>query len=175
MPSIFRVATLGAAATTAALSFFVATKPALSEQKRAEEIPATAGTADNRPTFSEGFVGMVGNTPLVKRTVNPRSTASISRISTQVRIKSLSDATGCNIYGKAEYMNPSGSVKDRAAVNMVDLAMRSGLIKRGDVVCEATGGNTGVSLALVSASQGFRTILCMTAGVVPCTSCIMLL
>lgn len=62
-------------------------------------------------------------------------------------------------------MNPSGSVKDRAAVNMVDLAMRSGLIKRGDVVCEATGGNTGVSLALVSASQGFRTILCMTAGV----------
>jgi cysteine synthase A len=90
---------------------------------------------------------------------------SLTAIEMQVRIKSLSDATGCNIYGKAEYMNPSGSVKDRAAVNMVDLAMRSGMIKRGDVVCEATGGNTGVSLALVSASQGFRTILCMTAGV----------
>jgi len=89
----------------------------------------------------------------------------LTAIEMQVRIKSLSDATGCNIYGKAEYMNPSGSVKDRAAVNMVDLAIRSGMIKRGDVVCEATGGNTGVSLALVSASQGFRTILCMTAGV----------
>jgi cysteine synthase A len=90
---------------------------------------------------------------------------NFTAFSMQVRIKSISDATGCNIYGKAEYLNPSGSVKDRAAVNMVDLAMRSGLIKRGDVVCEATGGNTGVSLALVSASQGFRTILCMTAGV----------
>jgi cysteine synthase A len=109
---------------------------------------------------------MVGNTPLViQKEKLTCAVLEFTPFSIQVRIKSLSDATGCNIYGKAEYLNPSGSVKDRAAVNMVDLAMRSGLIKRGDVVCEATGGNTGVSLALVSASQGFRTILCMTAGV----------
>eukprot|EP00606_Chrysophyceae_sp_TOSAG23-5_P000525 GSChrysophyteH2.ASY1.ANO1.1548.1 assembled CDS len=73
-----------------------------------------------------------------------------------LRIKSLSAATGCTILGKAEWLNPSGSVKDRAAKQIVIEAERSGKLKKGGTIIEASGGNTGVALAAMSASMGYK-------------------
>ena len=84
----------------------------------------------------------VGNTPLI-------------------HLKAVSEATGCNVYGKAEYMNPSGSVKDRAAKQLVFEAEKSGYLKPGGTIIEGTGGNTGVALAALGASKGYNVILCM--------------
>lgn len=86
----------------------------------------------------------VGNTPLLE-------------------LKSLSRLTGCKIYAKAEFMNPCGSVKDRAAKYLLLDAEEKGLITKGDVVVEATGGNTGISLALLAAARGYRTLFTMPA------------
>ncbi|TYZ62370.1 hypothetical protein PybrP1_004514 [[Pythium] brassicae (nom. inval.)] len=86
--------------------------------------------------------GAVGNTPLLELT-------------------SLSRLTGCRIYAKAEFMNPGGSVKDRAAKFLLLDAETRGQLKKGDAVVEATGGNTGVSLALLSAARGYRTLFTM--------------
>lgn len=77
-----------------------------------------------------GFVGALGNTPLI-------------------RLNRLSEETGCNIMGKAEFMNPGGSVKDRAAYYVVLDAEEKGLIKSGGTVIEGTAGNTGIGLAHV--------------------------
>ena len=85
----------------------------------------------------EGFCGAVGNTPLI-------------------RIPSLSAMTGCDILGKAEFMNPGGSIKDRAALWMVQDAMSRGILLPGGLVVEATAGNTGVGLAHVCRSKGLR-------------------
>uniref|UniRef100_K3XBS8 Cysteine synthase n=1 Tax=Globisporangium ultimum (strain ATCC 200006 / CBS 805.95 / DAOM BR144) TaxID=431595 RepID=K3XBS8_GLOUD len=84
----------------------------------------------------------VGNTPLIE-------------------LKSLSKLTNCKIYAKAEYMNPCGSVKDRAAKFLILDAEESGAIKAGDTIVEATGGNTGVSLALLAAARGYKTMFTM--------------
>src|SRR5689334_22235956 len=75
----------------------------------------------------KGFAGAVGNTPLI-------------------RLKRLSEETGCEILGKAEFLNPGGSVKDRAALFIVEDAERRGTLKPGGTVVEGTAGNTGIGL-----------------------------
>jgi len=88
------------------------------------------------------FVDSVGNTPLIK-------------------LRKASEITGCTILGKAEFLNPGGSVKDRAAKFMVLDAERRGLIERGGLIVEGTAGNTGIGLALVGNSRGYRTLILM--------------
>lgn len=95
------------------------------------------------PLVSEtGFVGAIGNTPLL-------------------RLNKLSEETGANIYGKAEFMNPGGSVKDRAALYVILDAERKGLIKPGGTVVEGTAGNTGIGLAHVCRSRGYKCVIYM--------------
>ncbi|MDX1710027.1 MAG: cysteine synthase A [Rhodovibrionaceae bacterium] len=88
----------------------------------------------------DGFVDTIGNTPLI-------------------RLKHASDATGCDILGKAEFLNPGGSVKDRAAWAIVKDAEERGLLRPGGVVVEGTAGNTGIGLALVGNARGYRTVI----------------
>jgi cysteine synthase A len=89
------------------------------------------------------FIDSIGNTPLLY-------------------LKSLSDLTGCEIYGKAEFMNPGGSVKDRAALAMIRDAEKKGLLKKGGLIVEATAGNTGIGLALIGNILGYRTKFLVT-------------
>jgi cysteine synthase A len=93
-------------------------------------------------TIRRGFVDAVGNTPLIL-------------------LEGVSKATGCQIYGKAEFMNPGGSVKDRAAKWIVLEAERSGALRPGGTVVEGTAGNTGIGLAHVCHARGYRLILLM--------------
>lgn len=88
---------------------------------------------------------LVGNTPLI-------------------RIESLSKLTGCEIYGKAEFLNPGGSVKDRAAKGIIMDAEKKGLLKPGGVIVEGTAGNTGIGLAVLAASRGYKVIVSMPEG-----------
>jgi cysteine synthase len=90
----------------------------------------------------EGFVGAVGNTPLI-------------------RLRRLSEETGCDILGKAEFMNPGGSVKDRAAKWIVLDAERRGVLKPGGTVVEGTAGNTGIGIAHVCNARGYRCVIVM--------------
>ncbi|MEM7445744.1 MAG: cysteine synthase A [Pseudomonadota bacterium] len=90
----------------------------------------------------QGFVGTVGNTPLI-------------------RLNHLSDETGCEILGKAEFLNPGGSVKDRAALAIIRDAEKKGQLKPGGVIVEGTAGNTGIGLALVGNSLGYRSVIVM--------------
>src|ERR671932_1441865 len=87
-----------------------------------------------------GFIGTIGNTPLI-------------------RLNSFSEETGCEILGKAEFLNPGGSVKDRAALFIVKDAEERGLLRPGGVIVEGTAGNTGIGLALVGNALGFRTVI----------------
>jgi cysteine synthase A len=91
---------------------------------------------------SEGFTGAIGNTPLI-------------------RLHRLSEETGCEILGKAEFMNPGGSVKDRAAKWIVLDAEQRGLLRPGGTVVEGTAGNTGIGLAHVCNARGYRCIIVM--------------
>jgi cysteine synthase len=88
----------------------------------------------------DGFVGSVGNTPLI-------------------RLQRASEMTGCEILGKAEFLNPGGSVKDRAALYIVKDAEERGLLRPGGVIVEGTAGNTGIGLALVANARGYRTVI----------------
>jgi len=88
------------------------------------------------------FVDAVGNTPLIK-------------------LRQASELTGCTILGKAEFLNPGGSVKDRAAKYMVLDGERRGVIERGGLIVEGTAGNTGIGLALVGNARGYRTLILM--------------
>jgi cysteine synthase A len=88
----------------------------------------------------DGFVGTIGNTPLI-------------------RLRGASERTGCNVLGKAEFLNPGGSVKDRAALYMILDAEKRGLLKPGGVIVEGTAGNTGIGLALVGNARGYRTVI----------------
>jgi cysteine synthase len=88
----------------------------------------------------DGFVGAIGNTPLI-------------------RLRGPSQLTGCNILGKAEFLNPGGSVKDRAALYIILDAEKRGLLKPGGLIVEGTAGNTGISLALVGNARGYRTVI----------------
>jgi cysteine synthase len=76
-----------------------------------------------------------------------------------IRLNRASDATGCEIWGKAEFMNPGQSVKDRAALFIIRDAERLGLLRPGGVVVEGTAGNTGIGLAMVGAALGYRTVI----------------
>src|SRR5687767_6398949 len=76
-----------------------------------------------------------------------------------IRLTRASQATGCEIYGKAEFMNPGGSVKDRAALYIVKDAEERGLLEPGGVIVEGTAGNTGIGLALVANARGYRTVI----------------
>ena len=78
-----------------------------------------------------------------------------------IYLKALSEETGCAIYGKAEFMNPGGSVKDRAARGMLREAEKKGLLKPGGTLVEGTGGNTGIALAALGAAKGYKVILTM--------------
>ena len=87
-------------------------------------------------------------------------TSSIGK-TPMIRISSLSEETGCEILGKAEFMNPGGSVKDRAALWMIEEAEKSGELKTGGTVVEGTAGNTGIGLAHVCNNRGYETIIYM--------------
>jgi cysteine synthase A len=89
-----------------------------------------------------GFVAAIGNTPLI-------------------RLKAVSEMTGCDIYGKAEFMNPGGSVKDRAAKAIIEDAEAKGLIGPGGLIVEGTAGNTGIGLTMVGNAKGYRSVIVM--------------
>ena len=78
-----------------------------------------------------------------------------------IRLDGPSEATGCEILGKAEFLNPGGSVKDRAALNIVREAEASGALKPGGTIVEGTAGNTGIGLALVGGALGYEVIIVM--------------
>jgi cysteine synthase A len=88
----------------------------------------------------DGFVGAIGNTALI-------------------RLRGPSELTGCEILGKAEFLNPGGSVKDRAALYIILDAEKRGLLKPGGTIVEGTAGNTGIGLALVGNARGYRTVI----------------
>ena len=90
----------------------------------------------------QNFLEMVGNTPLI-------------------RLNAVSDATGCEIYGKAEFANPGGSVKDRAAKGIIEAAEAAGTLTKGGTIVEGTAGNTGISLTLAGNSRGYRSVIVM--------------
>lgn len=92
--------------------------------------------------LSPDLATAIGNTPLI-------------------RLRQASAATGCEILGKAEFMNPGGSIKDRTALGLLDDAERRGLIAPGGTLVEGTAGNTGIGLALLGNSRGYRTIIVM--------------
>ena len=91
-------------------------------------------------TIKNDLAMAVGNTPLIK-------------------LRAVSEATGCTILGKAEFLNPGQSVKDRAALFIIRDAVAKGLLKPGGTIVEGTAGNTGIGLALVGASMGFKTVI----------------
>src|ERR1035438_8766933 len=76
-----------------------------------------------------------------------------------IKLKQASEATGCTILGKAEFMNPGQSVKDRAGKWMILEAEKRGDLKRGGLVLEGTAGNTGIGLAVVASARGYRTLI----------------
>src|SRR5919107_2674579 len=88
----------------------------------------------------DGIIEAIGNTPLIK-------------------LRHASEATGCTILGKAEFMNPGQSVKDRAGRQMILEAEKNGELKPGGLVVEATAGNTGIGLAVVASARGYRTLI----------------
>jgi cysteine synthase len=90
--------------------------------------------------IKQGFVGSIGNTPLI-------------------RLNSFSEETGCEILGKAEFLNPGGSVKDRAALFIIEDAERQGLLKPGGTVVEGTAGNTGIGLAHICNAKGYKCLI----------------
>ena len=90
--------------------------------------------------------------------VCPSSIDAIGR-TPLIRLRHASAVTGCEIYGKAEFMNPGGSVKDRAALFIVKDAEERGLLKPGGVIVEGTAGNTGIGLAVVANARGYRTVI----------------
>ncbi len=92
--------------------------------------------------FNNGFAETIGNTPLI-------------------RLRQASALTGCTILGKAEFLNPGGSIKDRAALAIVEDAENRGLLRPGGVIVEGTAGNTGIGLALVGNARGYRTVIVM--------------
>jgi len=90
----------------------------------------------------DGLPGAIGGTPLIK-------------------LRRISEVTGCTVLGKAEFLNPGGSVKDRAALFILLDAERRGLIEPGSTVVEGTAGNAGVGLALMGNARGYRTVIVM--------------
>jgi cysteine synthase len=92
--------------------------------------------------WAPDIISLIGNTPLLT-------------------LKGPSQETGCTILGKAEFLNPGGSVKDRAALGIIEDAESQGLLKPGGIIVEGTAGNTGIGLAVVGAARGYKTIIVM--------------
>src|SRR5215472_3943597 len=90
--------------------------------------------------IKKDVIAAIGNTPLI-------------------RLRQASDATGCEILGKAEFLNPGQSVKDRAALFIVEDAIKRGMLRPGGTIVEGTAGNTGIGLALVANAMGFKTVI----------------
>ena len=89
-----------------------------------------------------GFVNAIGNTPLI-------------------RLQGVSELSGCDIFGKAEFMNPGGSIKDRAAKAIIDDAESRGLLGPGGLIVEGTAGNTGIGLTMVGNAKGYKSVIVM--------------
>ena len=89
-----------------------------------------------------GFINAIGKTPLIK-------------------LNGISELTGCNVFGKAEFMNPGGSVKDRAAKAIVEDAESRGLLSPGGLIVEGTAGNTGIGLTMVGNAKGYKSVIVM--------------
>ena len=100
-----------------------------------DSLPPGGRTAD-------GLSGAIGHTPLI-------------------RLRRASEATGCTILGKAEFMNPGGSVKDRAGLAIIADAEARGVLKPGGIIVEGTAGNTGIGLTLVANARGYRSVIVM--------------
>src|SRR5205814_5220129 len=98
------------------------------------------GQGDRALPFANGVPAAVGRTPLIK-------------------LERASEATGCTILGKAEFMNPGQSVKDRAALYIIQDAVKRGTLKPGGTVVEGTAGNTGIGLTVIGNALGFRTVI----------------
>jgi cysteine synthase A len=113
-----------------------------SSDNESENVSNTERTPERNDNVRHGFADAVGNTPLI-------------------RLNRLSEETGCEILGKAEFMNPGGSVKDRAAKGIVEDAERTGRLKAGGTVVEGTAGNTGIGLAHVCNARGYRCVIVM--------------
>ena len=92
--------------------------------------------------IQNNFIEGIGNTPLIK-------------------LRGASELTGCNIYGKAEYLNPGGSIKDRAAWALIKDAEDKKLISKGGTIVEGTAGNTGIGLCLVGNARGYKSVIVM--------------
>ncbi|NBR04102.1 MAG: pyridoxal-phosphate dependent enzyme, partial [Alphaproteobacteria bacterium] len=93
-------------------------------------------------TGSQELLDAIGNTPLI-------------------RLRGPSEATGCDIYGKAEFMNPGGSVKDRAALAIIEDAEERGDLRPGGMIVEGTAGNTGIGLTMVGNAKGYTSVIVM--------------
>ena len=93
-------------------------------------------------TVHANIVDAIGNTPLIK-------------------LRKASELTGCTILGKAEFLNPGQSVKDRAALGIIRDAEKSGALKPGGVIVEGTAGNTGIGLTVVGNALGYKTVIVM--------------
>src|SRR5829696_3857983 len=113
--------------------------PVLSQPGRSFRVRPFA-TGDGTMQIRDGIVEAIGNTPLIK-------------------LERASAATGCTILGKAEFMNPGQSVKDRAALFIIEDAVQKGLLRPGGVIVEGTAGNTGIGLAIVGNALGYRSVI----------------
>ena len=92
--------------------------------------------------YIDNISKLVGNTPLIK-------------------LRQVSEETGCNILGKAEFLNPGQSVKDRAALWIIKDAEKNGLIEKGGLIVEGTAGNTGIGLTVIGQALGYKTLIVM--------------
>ena len=97
---------------------------------------------ETAPSIADGLIGAIGNTPLIK-------------------LQRASAATGCNILGKAEFMNPGGSVKDRAGLAIITAAEADGSLAPGGTIVEGTAGNTGIGITLVANARGYKSVIVM--------------
>jgi cysteine synthase A len=97
---------------------------------------------ETAPSIADGLSAAIGNTPLIK-------------------LHRASAATGCTILGKAEFMNPGGSIKDRAALGIIEAAEADGRLAPGGTIVEGTAGNTGIGITLVANARGYRSVIVM--------------
>src|SRR6202051_2969869 len=95
---------------------------------------------------TQSLLGQIGNTPLIR----------LAKVD--------EDLPGVEVYAKAEYFNPGGSVKDRAGLNMILDGERSGRLTRDRIILDATSGNTGIAYAMIGAAKGYRVKLCLPAN-----------
>lgn len=114
---------------------------AMSDEAKKATSPASRLTQSGL-RVCDNALALVGNTPLV-------------------RLGRVGPASGATVWGKAEFLNPGGSVKDRPALGMIEAAEAQGLLKKGSLIVEATSGNTGISLAMIAALRGYRCVLVM--------------